>query len=117
MAEEVAVPDESGENIFYVRAGRMPWGVNNRVQGAAFQINIDMAGGKPKGVVAMAAYNAALMLHNILRWEGPALTGFTLTQAGLDTIDAGHGDAVLAEINRQNKPKASPNPKSPAPNT
>ena len=114
-ATEIPVPDESGENIIYVRAGKMPWGIKNKVQSAAVQISVDLAGGNPRATVTTAAANAALMLHNILRWEGPALEKFSLTTAGLDTLDGDHGDAVMEAIARQNPTKKSPNPKSTAP--
>lgn len=117
MTEPIAIPDESGENIIYIRAGRMPWGIKNKVQSAAVQISAGMAGDEPQTRITIAAYQAALLLHNIVRWEGPALKGFKLTAAGLDTLDADHGDAVLAAIQEQNPAKPSPNPKSPTSST
>lgn len=117
MANEIPVPDESGENIIYIRAGKMPWGIKNKVQSAAVQISVGMDGDGTQTRVTVAAYQYALMLHNIIRWEGPALKDFKLTQAGLDTLDADHGDAVLAEIQRQNPARTSPNPKSPTSST
>jgi hypothetical protein len=111
--EPIAVPDESGENIIYIRAGKMPWGIKNKVQGAAVQISAGLAGNDPQTRITVAAYQAALMLHNIVRWEGPALQGFKLTQAGLDMLDPDHGDAVLTEIQRQNPARTSPNRTSP----
>jgi hypothetical protein len=117
MVNEIPVPDESGENIIYIRAGKMPWGIKNKVQSAAVQIAVGADGDGAQTRVTVAAYQYALMLHNIIRWEGPALRDFRLTQAGLDTLDADHGDAVLAEIQRQNPAKTSPNVKPPTATT
>jgi hypothetical protein len=112
MVNEIPVPDESGENIIYIRP-RMKWGVKNRVQGTAARIQMDMNAGKPLVLVTTAAYQVALMLNNIIRWEGPALKDFKLNEAGLDDLDPDHGDAVLNAINAANKAKTSPNPKPP----
>jgi hypothetical protein len=108
MVNEIPVPDESGQNIIYVRAGLMPWGIKNKVQSAGVRMGLD---GKP--YVDVGLMSQALMLRNIVRWEGPALKDFKLTPDGLDTLAGPHGDAVLAEINRQNPAATNPNGRSP----
>jgi hypothetical protein len=61
----------------------------------------------------------ALLIHNIVRWEGPDLASVPCTVANIRALDPTepHIVLVLDEIARRNKRPDSPNPKLPAGST
>ena len=63
----------------------------------------------------LGANQTALLLHNIVKWEGPGFDGVPCDPAHIRKIDPTEPlfEKVLEEIDRRNKKKVAPNPKSP----
>lgn len=61
----------------------------------------------------------ALLIHNIVRWEGPDLDGVSCDAAHIRALDPTepHLVLVLNAIGERNAPKVAPNPKSPTTST
>jgi hypothetical protein len=99
-----AIRDEAGNTIWIRR--KMGWGVRNRVNSAATQIG--GTGGDMSSSVDIGAYRNALLLVNILAWDGPDLGGKPITQESLDDLDPELGERVYDRIGELNPaPKAA----------
>lgn len=106
----VPVPDPKGSNnIIWIKA-RMDVETRGKVRSELAEMGTD---GKTPIIHAGAA-QLALLLHNIVRWEGPDLGLMSCTPAAIRMLDPAdpHIEAVLNEIGARNTPKESPNPKS-----
>jgi hypothetical protein len=102
--DRVDVRDEAG-NVIWIRR-KMGWGVRNRVNSAATQIG--GTGGDMSSSVDIGAYRNALLLVNILAWDGPDLGGKAITQDALDDLDPDLGERVYDRIGELNPaPKAA----------
>jgi len=114
----VAVPEfnpattasDQPPNVIYIRA-RMDVETRGKVMSELFTLD---AGGTAVDA-RLGANETALLVHNIVRWEGPDLGGVPCTPETIRRLDPTepHIARVLAEITRRNAPAASPNPKSP----
>lgn len=117
----VAVPEfdpatvisDGAPNIIYIRA-RMDVETSGKVKNALFAV--DEASQSLE--LRAGANETALLIHNIVRWEGPDLGQIPCTPENIRKLDPTepHIALVLEEIAKRNKPKASPNPKSPTAN-
>jgi hypothetical protein len=115
----VNLPDDPS-NIIYIRP-KMDFGTKQKVQTAMLQITLGQAGSSSETPLDMGAYNIALLVHNIVRWEGPAFVDaqgrpVPCTPANIERLDSDEPlvDAVMAEINRRNKGRDDQDPKSPS---
>jgi hypothetical protein len=103
----VSLPEDS-ENIIYIKT-KMDYGTKQRVQAAILRITAQDAGHAGETPMDMAAYQIALLVHNILKWDGPAFVDATgravpCTPANIEALDPDEPllAAVLAEISRRN---------------
>lgn len=71
----------------------MGWGIRNRVASAVRGTN---------GVPDDFSTATALLVHNIVAWEGPDFEGKAITTEALDDLDPDLGDAVLKRITEVN---------------
>lgn len=94
-------------NVIWIRA-RMDVEVSGRVTNELVALDA-------KGKVALhaGANQLALLVHNILRWEGPDLSGVACTPENIRRLDPNdpHIAAVLEEIAERNKRRSAPDPK------
>jgi hypothetical protein len=111
----VAVSDEQG-NTIWIRA-KMDVATKNRVHDAIAAVD-----GASDDVVELhlGSYNTALLVHNIVAWEGPAFgdaRGRTVpcTRQNIERLDPDEPlvTQVLGEISRRNVRPESPDPNSP----
>ena len=111
----VSVPEDP-DNIIYIKA-KMDYGTKQRVQQAMLQVTLGQASTPSAMPLDMGAYNIALLVHNIVRWDGPAFAGVSCTPANIERLDSDEPlvEAVLAEINRRNKGRDDSDPNSSAP--
>lgn len=118
--ERGTVLDDDGNplepNVVYIRP-RMDVGTKNKVTGAMLK----MGGGEVE--IDLGANLTALLVHNILGWDGPDFRDehgrpLPVTEERIRQLDPSEPlvERVINEISERNKPKASPNPKSAAPN-
>jgi hypothetical protein len=99
------VPVTVGDNTIFIRP-KMSVGVKNRVIGAAAKV-------EGKGAeFNVGAYTTALLVHNVLGWEGPAFEGFKCTPENIEKLDPDESlvEAAIEEIARRNpQGKTDPN--------
>lgn len=93
------VPVTVDDNTVYIR-GKMDLGTRNRCLDALAVIS--PSGGSMES--HLGEYATALMVNNILGWEGPAFAGVECTPANIARLDPDEPivEAVLAEIGRRN---------------
>jgi hypothetical protein len=96
-------------NVIFIRA-RMDVETRSKVKSALFGLAED---GKTPELRA-GNNELALLLHNVVRWEGPDLGSVPCTPANIRKLDTNepHIAMVLEEIARRNEPRESPDPKS-----
>jgi hypothetical protein len=105
------VVSDTRPNVIYVRA-RMDVETAGKVSSELVSIGAD-----GKTVEAhLGANQTALLIHNIVRWEGPDFDGVPCDAAHIRTLDPTepHIALVLEEIAERNKRRESPNGRSPA---
>jgi hypothetical protein len=109
----VSVPDDPG-NVIYIRP-KMDFGTKQRVQAALLRVTAQDAAEATTTPLDVAAGNIALLVYNIVRWEGPAFAGVPCTPANIERLDSDEPlvDAVLAELNRRNQSREDRDPKLP----
>jgi hypothetical protein len=117
----VAVPEfdtsevvsECAPNIIWIRA-RMDVATSGKVANELVKV-----GGDNAPEYHLGAQQVALLIHNIMQWEGPDFDGVPCTPERIRTLDPNepHIVKVLEEIAERNKPRASPNAKSAGANT
>lgn len=103
-----SVISETPPNVIWIKA-RMDVETKGRVQSEL--ISVDKQG---NAVVQVGANSMALLIHNIVRWEGPDLGAMACTPANIRTLDPNepHIALVLEEIATRNKEREAPIPKS-----
>jgi len=106
---KATVPVTVGEHTVYIRAkmsGKVRAAVQDEMRARGFRKDEDVE------VSGMGSYRLALLIHNIVRWEGPEFEGVPCTREnilGIDPQDA-LWEAVADEIGKRNEPKESPDP-------
>lgn len=113
-----------GVNTIFVRP-KMPFGIRQKVLSAVAKLSTtgDTGAGEADASFDIGAYQTALMINNIVGWEGPefedAATGKIIpcTPANILRLDADEPlvEQVLEEIERRSNLKGSPDPNSPTP--
>jgi hypothetical protein len=112
-AERIPVTD--GTDTIYIR-GKMDYGTTQRVRGSIFALAGDLD--NPTGKLNLGEANIALLVHNIVAWEGPGFTDdatgkpIPVTPQNIETLPADDPliDAVLAKIAELN-PRRATDPK------
>ena len=105
------VVSDAPPNVIYIKA-RMDVETKGKVTSEMVTLGSDQ-----KSLEFRAGANeTALLVHNIVRWEGPDFAGVACTAENIRRLDPTepHIARVLEEIAARNKAKESPNPKSPA---
>jgi hypothetical protein len=120
----VSVPDDP-DNTIYIKA-KMDYGTKQRVSNAILQVPTKDAAHVGDTPLDMAAYQIALLVHNIVKWDGPAFVDATgravpCSPANIEALDPDEPlvTAVLAEISRRNPPRhedSDPNVSPPSAN-
>lgn len=107
-----ATLSEAAPNIIWVKS-RMDVETDARVKSELVTLGAD--GKTPE--IHTGAHSMALLVHNIVRWEGPDLSMVPCTAENIRRLDPSepHLQRVLEEIARRNTRRAAPNPKSPTP--
>lgn len=104
-----------GDNTIYIKP-RMDFGTKSRVQDALARISSGSStAGDTTILVTIGAQNLALMVHNIVAWDGPAFTDqqtgklAACTPANIERLDPDLPlvEAVLARISEVNLPRGS----------
>ena len=114
--EAGTVLDDDGQprrpNIIYIRP-KMNFKTEAMVNAAA--LRIDTSG---KSEMHPEDYLVALLVQNIVRWEGPDFDSMPCTPENIENLDPDepHIERVCDEIARRNRKRTSPNPKSPTAN-
>lgn len=104
-----AVISDVRPNVIYIRA-RMDVATDAKVKSELFRLGKDSASVEAH----LGANQMALLVHNIVRWEGPDLDGVPCTPETIRTLDPTepHLALVLEAIAERNKRPAGPSPKS-----
>lgn len=113
--ERVTVTDERG-NTVWIKA-KMDVATKHKVEDAVAAIGDDM--GTEAVQIHIGSYNTALLIHNIVAWEGPDFMDerekpVPCTPANIRRLDPDEPlvDMVLREINRRNARSQAPDPNS-----
>lgn len=98
-----------GEHTVYIRAkmsGKVRAAVQDEMRARGFRKDEDVE------VAGMGSYRLALLIHNIVRWEGPEFEGVACTRQNIERIDPSEDlwEQVAEEIGKRNEPKESPDP-------
>jgi hypothetical protein len=114
----VAVPEwdasevisDTPPNVIYIKS-KMDLATDARVKSELTRIGDD----NKTMELRLGDNQMALLIHNIVRWEGPDLGSVPCTPANIRALDPTepHIALVLEEIARRNARKESPLPKSP----
>jgi hypothetical protein len=93
-------------DVMFIRA-RMDYGTVQRVVGAAAKVSgAAKKGQKAKRTIDMNAgeYGIALLVHNVLGWQGPSFGAVPCTPANIERLDPRKPlvKKVLEEINERN---------------
>lgn len=113
----VAVFEFDVTNVFSEQAPNIIW-IKSKMDlqtQAAVQSELLKLGADNKSIEAHLGGNVmALLIHNIVRWEGPDFDGVPCTPATIRTLDPQLPilELVIEEITRRNARTPSPNPKS-----
>jgi len=102
------VLSETPPNVIYIRA-KMDVATDAKVKADVVKIGAD-----DKTIERhIGLYQLALLIHNIVRWDGPDLASVPCTPEQIRALDPTepHLVLVLDEIARRNKRPDSPNPK------
>lgn len=105
---QARVPVTLDGNTIYIKA-KMDLATRSAVQD---EIAAKGAGSDEVEVRGIGSYRMALLVHNIVGWEGPAFEGVTCNRTNIMRLDPEEPlvEAVAAEIGERNKPKESPDP-------
>lgn len=106
--DPAVVLSETAPNVIYIRA-RMDVETNGRV--ASEMVSYAKDG---TATISPGLNDMALLIHNILRWEGPDLGQIACIPLNIRRLDPKdpHIAMVLEEIAKRNKARVAPNPKS-----
>jgi hypothetical protein len=112
--DPTAVISETPPNVIYIRA-KMDVATDAKVKSELVTMGAD----NKTVEMRLGENQLALLIHNIVRWEGPDLSSVPCTVANIRALDPTepHIVLVLDEIARRNKRPDSPNPKSAAGST
>jgi hypothetical protein len=105
-----SVISDTPPNVIYIKA-RMDVATDAKVKNELLKLGSDN-----KTMESHLGENAvALLVHNIVKWEGPDLSSVPCTPANIRTLDPNepHIALVLEEITRRNARPDGPSPKSP----
>jgi hypothetical protein len=108
------VPVTDGQNTIYIKA-RMDIdtraAVQNEVRAAENEVTEETV------VSHIGSYRRAMLLHNIVAWEGPAFAGIPCTRENIGRLDPQEPliVKVAQEIGRQNAPREAPDPNAVTP--
>lgn len=77
---------------------RMDFGTHQRVHGSAYKQN---------GTPDVGEYTIALLIHNVVRWEGPSFAGRPCTPENIERLDPDEPlvDLVMQTIREGNRPR------------
>ena len=105
-----AVISDVAPNVIYIKS-KMDLATDARVKSEL----VKMAGDNKTMEMHLGENQLALLIHNIVKWEGPDLAQMPCTPENIRKLDPTepHIVLVLDEIARRNARKAAPNPKSP----
>src|SRR5262245_23533235 len=113
FGDDIVMLDDAGQasapNVIWIRA-KMDMAADARVKNELIKLGADN-----QTVEAHVGENQlALLIHNIVKWEGPDLSGVPCDAAHIKQLDPTepHIQAVLQAIAERNKRQVSPNPKS-----
>jgi len=108
------VISETPPNVIYIRA-KMDVATDAKVKSELVTMGAD----NKTVEMRLGENQLALLIHNIVRWDGPDLGSVPCTVANIRALDPTepHIVLVLDEIARRNKRPDSPNPKPPAGST
>lgn len=112
QTDRVPISDEAG-NTIYIRP-KMDYGTRSQVLGAAADARLDDKGNAKTATVNVGRYQNALLVNNILDWDGPAFTDMACTPVNILRLDPDEPLVVkvLEEIATRNPQRQAPNPKS-----
>lgn len=103
------VPVSLDGNTIYIRA-KMSMAVTARVND-----EFSLVAGRGEGLAGMGSYSLALLVNNIVAWEGPAFTGesgkpIPCTRANIELLDPDDPlvAAVREEIGNRNRRREAP---------
>jgi len=104
------VISDTPPNVIYIKA-KMDLATDARVKSELTKIGDD----RKTMELHLGENQLALLIHNIVRWEGPDLSSIPCTPDNIRTMNPTepHLEKVLEEIAERNKRKAAPNPKPP----
>lgn len=105
-----AVISDGVPNVIYIKA-KMDVATDAKVKSEL----VKMAGDNKTMEMHLGENQLALLIHNIVRWEGPDLSSVPCTPESIRKLDPTepHIVLVLDEIAKRNARKVAPNPKSP----
>lgn len=107
------VPITVGDNTIYIKA-KMDYGTRNQVLSAAADARMDDKGNAKAATVNIGRYQNALLVNNIVDWNGPAFENIACTAVNILRLDPDEPLVVkvLEEIATRNPQRQAPNPKS-----
>jgi len=108
--DAAAVISDTPPNVIYIKS-KMDVATDARVKSEL----VKMAGDNKTMEMHLGENQLALLIHNIVRWEGPDLGMMPCTPENIRKLDPTepHIEKVLETIAARNKRKVAPNPKSP----
>jgi hypothetical protein len=113
ISPSAKVPVTLDGNTIYIKA-KMDAGTRALVQNEIAATNNV---GKDTEITGLGSYSLALLVHNIVSWEGPAFVDERGQPILCTKLNIGHLDIddplvelVREEIGKRNAPKESPNP-------
>lgn len=103
------VLSDTPPNVIYIRS-KMDVATDARVKSELTRLGDD----NKSMELRLGDNQMALLIHNIVKWEGPDLSQVPCTPANIRALDPTepHIALVLETIAERNKRKAAPNPKS-----
>ncbi len=82
FVKKETVPVADGDNVIHIKA-KMDFGTRQSVLGEAMRFEFE--GGARR--MDLGAYNKALLVHNIVKWEGPDFKGVPCTPENILALD------------------------------
>ena len=108
------VPVILDDHTIYIRAkmsARVRAEVQDEMRARGF------GGGEEVEISGLGSYRLALLVHNIVAWEGPQFAGIPCTRENIQRMDMDDPlvELVAEEIGKRNAPRESPDPNSVTP--
>jgi hypothetical protein len=103
VATEGTAVTLDGQNIIFIRP-KMDFGTKALVEDAL----LEAEAGSKKSKLRWGAYQTALLVHNVLKWSGPAFVGVDCNEVNVRRLDPDEPlvSRVLDEIAKRNLPGA-----------